>query len=133
MFSKIAKQLLLVYILITLGGLFIHLKIHPPAKSLYFWWASPVNIVSVFLIPALFLRAGTAAWGVLLNAMVVGIGTVGMAYFSILNFEGPLSISAIFLKTTLPDILILWAKIPLASLLYQAVSQVDVGKQARGS
>ncbi len=106
---------------LSLGGLLIHMKIHPVNKSLYFLWASPVNIFSFIVLPILFIRPSTVAWGFIFNAFTVGIGTIGMAYFSVLTFEPPFSLFRLLSESTLPAIVILWAKIPLAMLILQKI------------
>jgi len=54
--------LVVIHILLTFGGLMLHLRIHPPTKSLYFWWAAPTGAFSLLLIPFLYLRPSTVAW-----------------------------------------------------------------------
>jgi hypothetical protein len=95
----------------------MHLKFHSPFKSLYFWWASPVNAVSLIIIPVLYSRSSTIRWGFMFNAAAVLIGTIGMSYYSLLNLERPLTVYRIIIESTLPNILILWSKIPIAYLI----------------
>lgn len=117
MVSRSVRILILIHIGITLGGILMHLKFHPPNKSLYFWWASPVNAVSLLIIPVLYSRPSTAGWGFMLNAFAVLIGTIGMSYYSLLNLERPLTLFRVFIESTLPNIIILWSKIPIAYLI----------------
>lgn len=114
MASQKTKFFILLYICVSLAGLVIHLKLHSPTKSLYFWWASPVNIFSLVVIPYLFVHPRTVPWGYLFNAFTIVIGTIGMGYFSLLNIVKPLTLYGLFMGSTLPAIIILWFKWPLA-------------------
>jgi len=99
---------------LSLAGLLIHAELHPVTKSLYFWWASPVCIVSLLVLPVLFIRPRTVAWGYGLNLFIIALGTIGMGYFSLLNFEPPVTLWQLGVRSTLPAIIILWLKLPLA-------------------
>ena len=115
MLSRKVTFFIFVHMVISLIGLLRHVKLHPVDQSLYFWWASPINVISLFVLPCLFARPATVAWGYLLNSFIVAIGTIGMAYFTLLSFEGPLTPQKILFASTLPYILILWLKVPLAT------------------
>ena len=57
------------------------------------------------------------AWGVLFNGFAVAIGVIGMAYFSLHTLERPLTLMKLLFGSTLPDIALLLAKLPLALLI----------------
>ena len=126
------RLLILAHVCISLGGLLIHIKLHPMSQSLYFWWASPVAAFSVLVLPLLFSRSSTVGWAYMLNAATVAIGTLGMAYFSLLKAEGPLPLSLIFVDSTLPNILILLAKLPIAHLILLQMRPQGLPKRERG-
>ena len=109
--------LILIHVLLSFGGLLLHLRIHPPTKSLFFWWAAPTGAFSLLVIPLLYLRPSTVAWGVLFNGFAVAIGVIGMAYFSLHTLERPLTPAKLLFGSTLPDIAVLLAKLPLALLI----------------
>lgn len=132
MVSRSVRILILIHIGITLGGMLMHLKFHSPLKSLYFWWASPVNAVSLLIIPVLYCRPSTAGWGFMVNSLAVLIGTVGMSYYSLLNLERPLTFYRLFIESTLPNILILWTKIPIAYLILLQMQPNREPLQKRG-
>jgi len=46
------------------------------------------------------------------------LGTVTMAHFSIVHFQGPVMLTNILLTTTLADIAALWAKFALGKALF---------------
>lgn len=117
MTRKPLYMLVLSHMLLSLGGLFLHVGLHPPIKSLYFWWAAPMSAVSLLLLPVLFLRASTVGVGVLMNAFAVTAGVVGMAYFSLLNPPVPLTLWTILSRSTLAPAVILLAKLPLAQAI----------------
>lgn len=109
--------LILCHMLLSFAGFCLHMGLHPPAKSLYFWWAAPLSGVSLLLLPFLFLQTSTVGVAVLMNAFTVTVGVVGMAYLSILNPPEPLTAAAILSQSTLAPMAILLTKLPLAHLI----------------
>lgn len=117
MISKKTVYLICIHLLLTMAGLILHLKTHNPSHSLYFWWAAPVSLFNLVVVSCLYLYPRTVAWGVLANGMTVMIGTIGMTYFSLKTMEPPITTAGIILHSTLPYILILLTKLPLAALI----------------
>jgi hypothetical protein len=103
---------------LALGGLLLHLRIHPPAKH----YTNIINlisgIVSVFFLPALFLPRRTVALAYIVNGFLAIIGTITMAHFSMAHFQGTVTISGILLNTTLADIAILWGKFAVGKAIF---------------
>lgn len=104
-------------IFISLGGLGIHLKVHPPLKELINIIPALLGIFNVVVLPFLFNSVRTMRWAYLANIATVIVGGVGMAYFSLINWEGPLTLSGLLIGTTLPDIVLLLARLPLGELI----------------
>ena len=130
--QRLVKILIVIYICISLIGFMAHMTLHPVTKSLYFWLASPMSVVSLLIIPLLFLRSATVAWGFMLNGFVVGAGTVGMSYFSMLNMEGPLTFYRLIAESTLPAILFLWIKLPIAFVILHKMRPQETFQKMRG-
>ncbi len=114
MLKRSVKILLTIYIGISIGGMIIHMNLHPVTESLYFFWASPVNLLSVIVIPVLLARPSTVGWGFMLNAGTILIGTVGMSYYMLLTLEGTVTLQWLFSDSPLKGIVVLWAKLPIA-------------------
>ncbi len=117
MAERSVKMLLIIHIGISLGGLLIHMKLHPVLESLYYLWASPVNVFSILVIPLLLARPSTAGWGFMLNSGTILIGTIGMSYFTLLNLEKPVTLYWLFTESPLMGIPVLWVKLPVAWLI----------------
>jgi hypothetical protein len=132
MTSLSARFLILIHIGISLGGVLIHLKAHPLEKSLYFWLASPVSAFSLLVIPFLYARPSTAAWGFMFNALTVLMGTIGMSYYYFLNHEGPFTLYRVITESTLPPIIILWMKVPVAYLILNKMKPQKVSRRVGG-
>jgi hypothetical protein len=132
MTPRIVRIMVLVHIGISLGGMFIHLKLHPPGNSLYFWWASPVSVFSLIVIPVLYCRPSTAAWGFMFNAGTILIGTVGMFYYSVLTVERPLTLYNVFLESALPGIFIAWIKLPVSLVILRKMRPLQTVQRGRG-
>ena len=117
MFEKQIRAPILALFLISLGGLLLHLRIHWPPKEVSVWLPAIFGVVTTFVLPFMFNNAKTVAWAYLINLAAVIAGTIAMAYFSFGNWQGPVTIKGLVLQTTLADILILWAKLPLAQII----------------
>lgn len=117
MVSLTTGWLIVAHAALSLGGLLIHLALHPVMQSLYYFWAAPADGFSLIVLPMLFLRRSTVGWACLLNALVVSIGVIGMAYYSIIKFEGPLTVYSFLTGSTVPFIAILMAKLPIAQVI----------------
>jgi hypothetical protein len=117
MFEKQIRAPILALFLISLGGLLLHLRIHWPPKEISVWLPAIFGVLSTFVLPFMFNNSKTVAWAYLINMAAVIVGTVTMAHFSIENWQGPVTIKGLVLQTTLADILILWAKLPLAQII----------------
>jgi len=113
-FQRNVRGLIWVYSFISLGGLLLHLRIHPVTDSMFNWVAAGFAAGNAFLLPFLFNSPATVAWAYLFAWATVVTGTVAMAYHSIITWELPVTIKTVVMNSTFPDILILLAKLPLA-------------------
>jgi len=113
MFKKEIRHSIWALILLSAGGLLLHIRIHPPTAEIFFWVPVACGALSIVALPAMFNYRATAPWAYLLNIAIVAIGTVAMAWHSVEHWEGPVTWDAILLKSTLADILVLAAKLPL--------------------
>ena len=98
----------------ALGGLLLHARIHPPNKEAFNWFAVGFALFNTVVLPWLFFFRRSAPWAYVINATSVIVGVVTMTWFSITHWTAPLTIGNLLLYSTLPDSLILLAKIPLA-------------------
>lgn len=105
-------------VLLAFGGWCLHLRIHPLSKDADNLIPFISGILSVFCIPFLFCCRRTLAWAYGLNGFSVILGTVTMAHFSIVHFQGPVTLTNLLLTTTLADIAILWAKFVFGKALF---------------
>lgn len=108
---------------LSLLGIVVHTALHPLRQSMYYWWASPVAAISFFLLPLLFYRKSTVAWGYLLNAFTVIIGIIGMSYYALMKPEG---------SETLPFIPILLVKLIIAHLILRRMRPEGPSPGQRG-
>lgn len=114
MHRKEIRMLILGLFLIALGGVLLHLRIHAPADRPVNWIPAVSGALSVVVVPLLFFWRRTVVAAYLLNAATVLVGIVGMSAFSIEHWQGTVTWDAILLKSMLPDILVLLAKLPVA-------------------
>ena len=116
----------------SLGGLLLHLRIHPPQDNVFNWIPAAFGLANAFVLPFLFNSPTTVAWAYLFTWATVVTGTVAMAYFSIITWAMPITIKNVILFSTLADILILLAKVPLAHKILRAYRSEGNTTERRG-
>ena len=132
MFRKEVRDLIWVYFFMSLGGLLLHLRIHPPKDNVSNWVPAAFGALSTFVLPFLFNSPVTVAWAYLFTWATVVTGAVAMAYFSFITWEVPVSVKTVIMNSTLPDILILLAKLPLAHKILRFYFPEGVSKERGG-
>ncbi len=91
---------------VSFGGGWLHYAYHPAAKTGFGWVPFVSAILSVIVIPVLFMFRKTVHWGYLLNGFTAIVGTVTMGHFSLVL--GPLW----------ADVAILWGKFAIGRALF---------------
>jgi hypothetical protein len=105
------KSMLMAGLLVlSIGGLLLHSRIHPVSGNSSNFVPAVSGVLSILIVPLLFLFRKTIAYGYVLNGFTVIIGTVTMAHFSIAHWPAQTTVQAILLNTLLADILMLWGK-----------------------
>ncbi|MHC4983240.1 MAG: hypothetical protein ACYTF6_08755 [Planctomycetota bacterium] len=113
MFKKQLRGPIWALIGLSAGGLLLHIRIHPPTESLFNWLPAISGAVTLLVLPVMFNYRRTVAWAYMLNVAAVVVGAAIMAWYSATHWQGPVTWDAVLLKSTLADILILAAKLPL--------------------
>jgi len=103
---------------LALGGWLLHLRIHPLAKNTSNLFPYLSGILSVFCLPLLFSFRRTIVLAYILNGFSAIFGTILMAHFSIVHFQGAFTAENFFLTTTFADITVLWGKFALGKALF---------------
>lgn len=118
-FGKEVRAPILALFFISLGGLLLHMRIHPPGKEAFYVIPAVSGVVTTFVLPFMFNHARTVAWAYVITLAAVLIGTLTMAYHSVAHWPEamPVTLANLILRTTLADILILAAKVPLAHMI----------------
>lgn len=128
--ETLRRKLLLALFLLAVGGMFIHFFVHKPlldltgdgVKELVFTnlAASLFGLVDVVAVTFLFYRKETAAWGYLLNGLLVIYGTVIMGHYGIAKVYSPATPWYRYLLIpTSPDIVIAWADFFMGYVLFR--------------
>jgi hypothetical protein len=131
--SYVRIFLLCALVSLYLGGLLLHLRIHPlgerPSNVVPFLAA----ILGVLVVPWLFSSRKLVEYGYVLNGMLVIIGTITMTHFSIVHWPAPSGFGTILLKTMLADILLLWGNFFVGKSLFELeVYGYDPNRERRG-
>lgn len=131
MFKREISGQICTLILISLGGLLLHIRIHPPAADADKWIPIIFGVFSVCILPFMFNYAKTAPLAYLINLLSVVGGVIAMAYFSAIHPPKPITPTTLLLQTTLADIIILLAKLPPAQdiIKYWKLSVKKSGNQ----
>ena len=126
------RTLLFALVLVALGGLLLHARIHPflladkdhPAQMLFrgsFVAATLLPLLDVFVVTALFASRRTAPLAHLLNGMIVVYGTVLMGHYSIATLAPRAPTPADWLlKSTFADISLAWGDFMIGKALYES-------------
>jgi len=124
--------LLVALFLFALAGLLLHFRIHNfmvadrlhPGVSSFngiLFFASFFPLLDVVVVTALFMSRNTAAYGYLLNGLLVIYGTIFMAHYSLAEMAAKsMPLQAMLLKSTLPDICVAWGDFLVGKALYDA-------------
>ena len=110
--------LILAIFFLALGGWLLHLRIHPTAKDAENYIPFVAGLISVIVIPVLFIFRSTIPFAYLLNGITVIIGTITMAHFTIKNPPPVWTLQTIFVGTLLADIMLLWGKFAVGKALF---------------
>ncbi len=125
------RTLLWALVLVALGGLLLHYRIHPylapdrdhPGLMVFrgsFLAATLVPLFDLIVVTALLASRRTAALGYLLNGMLVIFGTVLMGHFSIAALAPKAApLADWLLRSTFPDIALAWADFMIGKALYE--------------
>ncbi len=126
------NTLLSALVLLSLSGFLLHFRIHNfmvpdplhPGMTMFdgrSFFASSFSLVDLVAVTALFLSRRTVVYGYLLNGLIAIYGTIFMAHFSIAEILAKgIPFKAMVLKSTLPDIGIVWGDFLIGKALYDA-------------
>ncbi len=93
--------------IVSLRGLLIHLKIHPPTGPSWHYLPYTAGVISVLVVTVLFFFRRGYQFAYIINGMLVIIGTIAMTHFSLAFPAKVISISGIATGSMLPFILVI--------------------------
>jgi hypothetical protein len=114
----VRRVLLFGLMFISFGGWFLHLRIHPVLHDAANWIPFLAGIAGTVIIPLLFVFRKTLHYGYILNGLLVILGTITMAHYSLLNLPESFTPLDLLLRTTFGDIMILWCKFCAGKALF---------------
>jgi hypothetical protein len=125
--------LLCALVSLYLGGLLLHLRIHPVGESPSNLVPFVAAILGALVVPLLFSFKRLVEYGYVLNGMLVIIGTITMTHFSIVHWPTPTAFGTVLLKTMLADIFLLWGNFFVGKSLFELeVYGYDPNRERRG-
>jgi hypothetical protein len=126
MFRKEICYPITAFSLISLGGWLLHIRIHTPSQSAFNWVPITIGAVTTFILPFMFSFPSTARWAFIITVIAIIGGTLAMADYSFDNPPKTITFVTIILQTTLADIIILFAKLPIAFSILQFWRSQDI-------
>lgn len=105
-------------VVLALGGWLLHFRIHSPLVNSANYIPFIAGIITVIILPLMFWFRSTAAYAYVINGMLVILGTITMAHFSIAHYSGPLSLEGVLMRTLFPDIAMLWGNFAFGKALF---------------
>ncbi|MCL5036331.1 MAG: hypothetical protein M1269_04345 [Chloroflexi bacterium] len=122
--KHVRNNLIFTLFLISLGGLTIHLLVHPPVVKGNIEWVrmipSLADLVTMFLITLLFLKKETAPWAELLTGLTVIFGILLMSRYSLSQWHPDMPISVALLNSTLANSIILFGKFMVGKTIFES-------------
>ena len=104
---------------LSLGGWLLHLRIHPLSKLPAHYIPFFAGLLGCTLLPALFLFRKTTAYAYVINGMLVILGTITMAHFSLSHLPAHITFSTLFMGTMFPDIAMLLGNFAVGKTLFE--------------
>jgi hypothetical protein len=121
MMQKQKLRLLLVVGLafVSFGGWLLHGRIHPPSKLALNYIPFIVGLISITVVPIMFLFRKTVAYAYVINGMLVIIGTITMTHFSLAHPPDHFTFANVIGRTMFPDIAILFVNFMLGKAIFE--------------
>jgi hypothetical protein len=116
--TYVKTMLLCALVSLAFGGLLLHLRIHPVSQNPSNLVAPVAGILSIVVVPSLFSRKRLIEYGYVLNGMLVIVGTITMAHFSLAHWPVPTTFETVILKTLVADIAVLWGNFFVGKALF---------------
>jgi len=119
LFKKEIQNEILALLFLSIGGWFLHLKVHAPSSNPSNYVPFLFGVVNVFIVPFLLCRKKSVIIGYLINGFGVIIGAVTMVHLSLSGIPSEITLSWVLLRSTLPFIIILMAKLFIAQRILE--------------
>ena len=116
--THLKMLLITAFILVTLGGFLLHTRVHPLAANPGNYIPFFAGLFSLLVLSFMFSFKKTIPYAYILNGMLVIIGTIAMAHFSIARWKGGITLENLILKSLFGDILILWTSLYIGKLIF---------------
>jgi hypothetical protein len=117
--QKLRLLLILGLVFVSLGGWVLHGRIHPPSELPLNYIPFIAGLIGMILVPILFLFRKTVAYAYAINGMLVIIGTITMAHFSLAHRPESFTLVTVAQRTLLPDIAILFVNFMLGKVIFE--------------
>jgi hypothetical protein len=94
-------------------------RIHPPLDHAADSVPFVAGLIGFTAVAAMFLSRKTLAYAYVINGMLVIIGTITMAHYSVAKLPEEITFTSLIFRTLFPDILILFTNFMLGKALFE--------------
>lgn len=117
---------------ISVGGLLLHVRIHPPGQTIYNWTPLVFGLVNSFILPVAYCLPRLAPAAFVATVVTVIAGTLGMAYHSVVAMPAEATLWFIFIGSLFCDIIILLAKLFMGLAMVRMAARMAPPASQRG-
>jgi hypothetical protein len=106
-------------VVVSLGGWLLHVRVHPVSDVATNWIPFITGLISIIILPAMFLSKKTLPYAYIINGMFVIIGTITMAHASVERLQDGITFATVFVGTLFADIAILWVNFFIGKSIFE--------------
>jgi hypothetical protein len=103
----------------SLGGWLLHVRIHAPANAAMNLIPFITGLISIIIIPILFLFKVSMPYAYVMNGMLAIIGVITMAHVSIMHLPAQVTFVTLVVGTLLADIFLLLTNFFFGKALFE--------------
>ncbi len=114
----LSMVLVMCLLMVSIGGFIIHTRSHLILENGSYLVPFIAGIISILVLPLMFLNKRLIIYAYLANGILAIIGTITMVHFSIVSMPRRINLNYLIMRTNLPDILILWGVFIVGKLIF---------------
>ncbi|MGA2143278.1 MAG: hypothetical protein ABSG94_12810 [Brevinematales bacterium] len=114
----LSVALVICLLMISIGSFITHARGHLISENPAYLVPFLAGLISILVLPLMFLNKRLVAYAYLINGMLTLIGTITLIHFAFVSMPRRVNLNYLIMKSVLPDILILWSVFAIGKLIY---------------